>query len=160
MAQSEGMGICAWCALGGGNFKSAEREALQSDGNPGRKLAPPSLIDITIFEALERIAKRYNTSLTAVAFAYVMLKAPYSYPIPGGRKVEHLKGNIAALEIALTTEDIEGIEGAAPIHTGFPMNFLTQGQAKEVGPASILFTKMAGHFDSLKAPVAIRPKKE
>lgn len=53
-----------------------------------------------------------------------MHKAPYVYPIVGGRKVEHLKGNIEALKLKLTDEEIEEIEGAVPFDVGFPMNFL------------------------------------
>lgn len=53
-----------------------------------------------------------------------MHKAPYVYPIVGGRKLEHLKGNIEALKLTLTDEEIDEIERAAPFDVGFPMNFL------------------------------------
>lgn len=72
-------------------------------------------------------------SPTAVALAYVMSKYAYVFPIVGGRKVEvraipqilreisahfgcdaspqHLKQNIEALTLKLTSEDIAKIEG-------------------------------------------------
>ena len=53
-----------------------------------------------------------------VAIAYVMQKTPYVFPIVGGRKVEHLHGNIAALDIALTDEHIKKIEAASPFDKG------------------------------------------
>lgn len=53
-----------------------------------------------------------------------MHKYPYVYPIIGGRKVEHLKGNIEALGLQLTNEDIDEIEDAARFDIGFPMNML------------------------------------
>ncbi|KAI9324042.1 NADP-dependent oxidoreductase domain-containing protein [Zopfochytrium polystomum] len=41
------------------------------------------------------------------------------FSIVGGRKVEHLKGNIAALSLELTEENIAEIEDAAPFDIGF-----------------------------------------
>lgn len=53
-----------------------------------------------------------------------MHKAPYVYPIVGGRKIEHLKGNIEALAIELTEEEIDEIEDAEPLDVGFPMSMM------------------------------------
>ena len=57
-------------------------------------------------------------SIQAVAIAYVMQKTPFVFPIIGGRKVEHLYQNIAALDVALTDEHIRKIESAAPFNKG------------------------------------------
>jgi len=51
-------------------------------------------------------------------------KLPYVFPIIGGRKVEQLKENIAALDISLTPEQVRRIEQAAPFDQGFPNNFV------------------------------------
>ena len=53
-----------------------------------------------------------------------MHKAPYVFPIVGGRKIEHLKGNIEALSLELSNEEIDDIESAVPFDVGFPMNML------------------------------------
>jgi aryl-alcohol dehydrogenase-like predicted oxidoreductase len=45
-----------------------------------------------------------------VAIAYVLSKAPYVFPILGGRKVEHLLSNLTALDITLSAEQIEYLE--------------------------------------------------
>jgi len=42
------------------------------------------------------------------------------FPIIGGRKVEQLKENIAALDISLTPEQVQRIEAAASFDPGFP----------------------------------------
>lgn len=52
-----------------------------------------------------------------------MQKTPYVFPIIGGRKVEHLKGNIEALDIVLTDEHIKYLESILPFDVGFPSNF-------------------------------------
>ena len=61
---------------------------------------------------------------TAVALAWILLKAPYVFPIIGGRKVEHLKDNIQALSLKLTNKQIEYLEGIKPVVPEFPGNFV------------------------------------
>jgi hypothetical protein len=60
--------------------------------------------------------------VSPVAIAYVMQKAPYVFPIVGGRKVEHLHANIEALSIALSDAHIAHLEGVLPFDIGFPGN--------------------------------------
>ena len=49
-----------------------------------------------------------------------MQKAPYVFPIVGGRKVEHLMANIEALEIKLSRDQIKYLESIEPFEPGFP----------------------------------------
>ena len=55
-----------------------------------------------------------------VAIAYLLHKTPYVFYIVGGRKVEHLKQNIQALDISLSPEQIHRMDDAKPIDLGFP----------------------------------------
>lgn len=74
--------------------------------------------------AMEALAKRKGTALTSVAIAYVLHKAPYVFPICGGRSLEQLKGNIEAVGLDLDEGDMEEIESAAPFELGFPFNLI------------------------------------
>ena len=49
-----------------------------------------------------------------------MHKAPYVFPIIGGRKVEHLLANVEALEISLSDEQIKYLESVHEFNPGFP----------------------------------------
>ncbi len=123
MCVSEGMAMCPWGTLGGGAFKTeAQRKAAEEEGKrEGRDVqAAPGTIQIAA--VLEKVAERKKTLITSVALAYVLHKTPYVFPIIGGRNVEHLKGNIEALKLQLTDEDIKEIEGAKPFDLGLPMN--------------------------------------
>jgi len=134
MARDEGMGLLPWAALGGGFFKTEEQRKA-SEGR-GKKDVPEPVI--AVCKVLEKIAKEKDTLITSVALAYVMQKTPYVFPIVGGRKIEHLKGNIEALNLELTKEEIDEIEGATPFDLGFPLNMIT------TGPDSWL-NKFGGH---------------
>lgn len=138
------MALAPWGALGGGKFKT---EAQRKEGE-GRKLGEPSEAQIKVSEVLEKIAKRKNTIITSVALAYVMHKTPNVFPIVGGRKVEHLKGNIEALGLELTPEDMKEIESATPFEIGFPVDaFTTKEDHTEFGPNDVWIAKMHGQFD-------------
>lgn len=114
----------------------------------------PSEAAIKISKVLEQIAKKSNTQITSVALAYVMQKTPFVFPIVGGRKIDHLKGNIEGLNLQLSDEDIKEIEGANDFDIGFPMNFLG-GPNGVKNPTDIWLMAMAGsqqHYD-----VSLRP---
>ena len=112
MCQAEGMGLAPWGALGGGAFKTEQdRKQMLAEGR--RSLFPISDAQIKVSGVLEGIAKKRRTQITSVALAYVMHKAPYVFPICGGRKVDHLKGNIEALGLVLSDEEMEEIEDAS-----------------------------------------------
>lgn len=59
-----------------------------------------------------------------------MQKAPYVFPIIGGRKVEHLMGNVDALSVTLTEEHIKFLESVQPFDIGFPTNLLVSLQCR------------------------------
>lgn len=148
MARHYGMALAPWDVLGGGKFQTkkalAERkkanEQLRSIIGPGEQTEQERKIS----DALEEVAKEVSLtqsrssirlkrgtdaatqhnieSIQAVALAYVMAKTPDVFPIVGGRKVEHLKDNIQALSIKLTTAQITKLEEASPFTPGFPQN--------------------------------------
>ncbi|KAK0875328.1 hypothetical protein LTR87_010818 [Friedmanniomyces endolithicus] len=122
MCEAEGMGLAPWGALGRGMFKSAEQ--YNAPDRDGRKTGAQDPKYERIAAKLETLAKKKDTAITSIALAYVMHKTPNVFPIVGGRKVEHLKGNIEALGVKLTQEEIDEIEDAEPFDIGFPLSFL------------------------------------
>ncbi|MCJ1399877.1 DNA-directed RNA polymerase [Xylographa trunciseda] len=151
MCAAEGMGIAPWASVGGGNFKAA---ALRTSAPPGRYGAP-SENELKVSDALEKIAERKSTAITSVALAYVMAKAPYVFPIVGGRKVEHLRGNVEALGLVLEKEDLEEIEKAGTYDAGFPHNMLydlgkSGGGAH--GPEQVVLSRSGGLVDYIERP--------
>jgi aryl-alcohol dehydrogenase-like predicted oxidoreductase len=163
MCRDEGMGLLPYGTLGQGKFQTEAGFKEREKENPGRKMKPASVREKDVSKVLEKIAKAKNTELTSVALAYVMHKTPYVFPIVGGRKVEHLKGNIAALVISLSEEDIKEIEGVYEFDFGFPHTFLSgtlfTGEAPRgaEGPGDVWLTKMLGNFDWVEAEKPIQP---
>ncbi|GAM85133.1 hypothetical protein ANO11243_031370 [Dothideomycetidae sp. 11243] len=153
MAQAEGMALAPWSALGGGRFKTeAQRKA-----NEGRQLGEAKEKDIKISAALEKVANRKDTVITSVALAYVMHKSPNVFPIVGGRNIEHLKGNIEALKLKLSDEDIKEIESAWEFDPGFPLTMLFHGE-RSYQTKDIFLVKSNAHLDIVPNRGIIPPR--
>ena len=161
MAAAEGMGLAPWDALGGGNFKTPEQ--YEKTKGEGRRMGERNENYVKVSKVLDEVAQRKKTHLVSVAMAYVMHKAPYVFPLIGGRKIEHLKGNIEALGLELDQKDIEEIEAATDFDIGFPLNFLGRTMPKDKGakgPADVFLTNAAANFDYVQGNIPIQPKKK
>ncbi|KAF7194135.1 Norsolorinic acid reductase A [Pseudocercospora fuligena] len=170
MCRGEGLALAPWAnivfghlltkrqgALGGGFFKTEEQRKSQE----GRNFGPMAVseVHLKVSAVLEKVAKQKETIMTSVALAYVMHKTPNVFPIIGGRKIQHLKGNIEALSLKLSPEEIEEIENAYPFDYGFPLNFLFMGQKVPSQKGSDVFLiKMAHCLDVNDPPKPIEPR--
>lgn len=120
------MALAPWSVLAGGRLRSDEEEERRAQsGDVGRAFEGSEWRrnekERTMSAALDKVAKEVGAKhITSVAIAYVMQKAPYVFPIVGGRKVEHLEANVEALEIVLTPEHIKYLESIHPFEPGFP----------------------------------------
>ncbi|KAI0354913.1 aryl-alcohol dehydrogenase [Trametes cingulata] len=159
MCREEGMAIAPWNVLAAGKIRTdEEEERRRQTGEKGRTVFSPDWerneTEKKVAKVLEGVASEIGaSSIQAVAIAYLMQKVPYVFPIVGCRKVEQLKANIGALDVALTDEHINRIESAVPFDVGFPSNFI--GDGSEYPPFGM---RMAGTFDKWPRPQAIRPK--
>jgi aryl-alcohol dehydrogenase-like predicted oxidoreductase len=162
MCRDEGMGLLPYGTLGQGRFQTEQAFKEREMNNPGRKMRAPSEAEKKVSKTLETIAKAKDTQLTSIALAYVRQKTPYVIPIIGGRKVEHLKGNIAALGIVLNEDEIKQIDDSVAFDPGFPHTFLSgtlfTGAAPKAaeGPGDVWLTKLLGNFDWVEAQKPIR----
>ncbi|KAG6376939.1 NADP-dependent oxidoreductase domain-containing protein [Boletus reticuloceps] len=136
MCKAHGMALAPWSVLAGGRLRSDEEEERRAQsGELGR--APPNFgypewrrneNERSMSAALARVARQVGAKhVTAVAIAYVMQKAPYVFPILGGRKVEQLEANVEALEIVLSPEHIQYLESILPFDPGFPVALFGDG---------------------------------
>jgi aryl-alcohol dehydrogenase-like predicted oxidoreductase len=146
MARHFGMALAPWDVLGGGKFQT--RKALEERRERGESLrntyGPDQSDDeVRMSEALAKVAAEHGIeSVTAIALAYVMSKAPNVFPLVGGRKVEHLRDNISALKIRLTAEQIEYLESVKSFDIGFPGNMIGE-DPKVSGKTPLLLSPTA-----------------
>lgn len=155
MCMDEGMSLAPWGTLGGGFFKP---KASKGKDEGGRTFAAAkSGKEEQVNYVLEKLASEKNVPMTSIALAYVMHKAPYTFPIVGGRKVEHLKSNIQALGLRLSPGEITEIESGYNFQIGFPHNLLFPSNKMLLGPQDNIFNQRFGVFDYVEKPKAIPP---
>jgi aryl-alcohol dehydrogenase-like predicted oxidoreductase len=159
MARHFGMALAPWDVLGGGKFQSAKALAARKKEGEGLRSmtgnAEQTEDERRMSEALARVAAEHGIeSVTAVALAYVLCKAPNVFPIVGGRKVEHLHDNIQALSIRLTKQQIQDLESVVPFDVGFPNNFIGPDPKATGGPPCFL-AGTAGKIDFVVSSQAI-----
>lgn len=157
MARQFGMALAPWDVMGGGKLQT--KKALDERKKAGEGLR--SMLghgqtedEVKMSEALAKVAAEHGIeSVTAIALAYVMSKAPYVFPMVGGRKIEHLKDNIQSLKIRLTPEQIAYLESVKPFDVGFPNNFLGEDPHVTGKTGGILVGNAS--LSWVKAPAAI-----
>ncbi|KAL3476595.1 NADP-dependent oxidoreductase domain-containing protein [Aspergillus californicus] len=159
MCRDQGMGIAPFGVLGSGRFKTAEaRGSGHSGSGRGEK---HSEMDVKISEALERVAKRENASLHAVALSYILHKTPYVFPIIGVRTVEQLMANIEALGVELSKGDMDEIDMAVPFDAGYPHTFLLgEGYNLDKTGSDVWLATLSAHVDSVAYPGPIKARKQ
>ncbi|EAU37754.1 norsolorinic acid reductase [Aspergillus terreus NIH2624] len=152
MCQAEGMAIVPWGTLGGGKLKHPR----DHDPTQGRQFPDPPKEMRKIGEKIRNLAEQMKTHPTALALAYIMSKAPYTFPIVGVRTVEQLKQNLQALELQIDEGTVRAIDQCVPFDTRFPLSFLAGENIKGAfGPEDVYFTKECGTFDFPARPRAI-----
>jgi pyridoxine 4-dehydrogenase len=60
---------------------------------------------------LDEIAGRYDATPQQIILAWLLKRSPSIAPIPGTLSLEHLKTNLAALDLELSDEDYAKLNG-------------------------------------------------
>ena len=113
MAQELGLGVVPWSPLANGllSGKYTRANAGSVDGARATQFGlPMGEREFAIIDALSDIARRRETTVAAVALAWVQSRAGVSATLIGARTVEHLEANVKALEVRLSADDIARLE--------------------------------------------------
>jgi len=70
--------------------------------------------NLEIVKSVEEIAREKRCTPAQLALAWVLAQGPDVVPIPGTKRRKYLQENVGALEVELTREDLEQIDGIAP----------------------------------------------
>ncbi len=60
---------------------------------------------------LDAVAKAHDATPSQIALAWVLKRSPVMLPIPGTSKVAHLEENVAAVNIELSDEEVDVLDG-------------------------------------------------
>ena len=114
-----GMAIMAYSPLGRG-FLTGTIKSLDALGEKdGRRNMPrfkPENIgqNASLIERMDAIAQQKGVSTAQLALAWVHAQGQDVFPIPGTKRVKYLEQNVAALDVALTAEDLKALNEMFP----------------------------------------------
>jgi len=63
-----------------------------------------------VVDLLEGMAQRKHATPAQIALAWLLTQKPWIVPIPGTTKLEHLKENLGALDVTLSSGDLRALE--------------------------------------------------
>ncbi|HEY8497880.1 MAG TPA: aldo/keto reductase [Limnochordales bacterium] len=112
-----GIGFVAYSPLGKGFLTGKIDENTQFDDSDIRNRIPRFMpaarrANLALVALLRQIAERKRATPAQIALAWLLAQRPWIVPIPGTRRLERLEENIGAVDVALTPEDLQAIEGA------------------------------------------------
>lgn len=112
-----GIGITAYGVLASGLI--SKNTAAGNAAGPGRETRPRFQGEnyernAKLVMALDKLAKEKNTSVVALAIAWVASRGDHVVPLLGSRKRTQLKDALEAATLKLTAQDLAAIEAALP----------------------------------------------
>ena len=112
-----GIGLVPYSPLGRGYLTGKVDENTTYDSTDIRSRNPrftPEAIKANrvVIDLLEQIATRKSATPAQIALAWLLAQKPWIVPIPGSRKLERLNENNDAVNITLTSDDLNQIDGA------------------------------------------------
>jgi aryl-alcohol dehydrogenase-like predicted oxidoreductase len=113
-----GIGITAYGVLSRGLLSghwSKERAGTPDFRSHLPRFSPENLDhNLTLVEALSKVAEAKGASVAQVAIAWVLSRGQNIVPLVGARRRDRLNESLGALNLALTAEDLAAIEAAIP----------------------------------------------
>jgi aryl-alcohol dehydrogenase-like predicted oxidoreductase len=147
MAKALNLGILAWSPLAGGVLSGKYHGEGKADGgrmtNEGVKAFFPEREQraAPIISAVKSVSEQTDRSMAQVALAWLHHRTAPVIPIIGARKLSQLRDNLASLDLELSAEQLESLDGASRIEPGFPESIYEKEMARA--------TRYGGMWDRL-----------
>jgi aryl-alcohol dehydrogenase-like predicted oxidoreductase len=125
-AQELGLGVTPFAPLKGGllSGKYTRENSGTRKSDRGALALTPTEKEFAILDLLKCIADELDTTVAAVALAWVQSRPGVSSTIIGARRMEQLDANLAALDVGLSTNQIASLDALTQPTLNFPADLL------------------------------------
>jgi aryl-alcohol dehydrogenase-like predicted oxidoreductase len=127
MALELGLGVTPWSPLRSGALsgKYTRANAATAKADRGERVtAQLGEKAFAIIDELIRVAGTHGTSPAAIALAWVQHRPGVASTIIGARRLDQLEQNLAALDVALSRDEVAALDTLSKPTLGFPMGFM------------------------------------
>jgi aryl-alcohol dehydrogenase-like predicted oxidoreductase len=124
LAQDQGLALLIWSPLAAGVLSGKfDRSGVSDDGARRAKFDFPPVDHSRvhdIVDVLRVVAERRGATVAVVALAWVLAQPGVTSTIIGAKRPEQLIGNLAAVDVELTTEDLEELNAVSALPLEYP----------------------------------------
>jgi aryl-alcohol dehydrogenase-like predicted oxidoreductase len=121
LALDQGMALVPWSPLKNGFLSGKYRRNTQvTDSARTAFVGGPSDDEFTVIDAVAAVAEELGTTSAAVSLAWLRARRGTVVPIIGARRLEHLQTNVAALEVELSTEQLQLLDEVSAPTLNYP----------------------------------------
>jgi aryl-alcohol dehydrogenase (NADP+) len=130
LAQQQGIALTPYSPLKGG-FLSGKyrRDGEVADSARAAYVGGPTDGEFEVIDTVATIADQLETTSAAVALAWLLARAQTVVPIIGARRLAHLEGNLAGLDVYLTQEHLRILDEVSAPTLSYPAEYNGQIRA-------------------------------
>jgi aryl-alcohol dehydrogenase-like predicted oxidoreductase len=124
LLKDQGTGLLVWSPLAGGLLSGKYSRENQKPEDSRRSSFDFPIVDKErtwrILDVLRPIAKGHNTSVAAIALAWVLAKPFVTSVIIGAKRIDQLQENLAAVDVQLAEEEIKQLDEVSALPPEYP----------------------------------------
>ena len=139
MARALDLAVTPWSVLGAGVLTGKYNKDAAAKGRVAQWGAAQR--DLTLADTVMEVATEAGCTPSQVAINWVRQKPGVIIPILGATKLDQLTDNLDCLAHPLDAAQIARLDAASPIELGFPHDFLSSGNVRDM--------VFAGTFDQI-----------
>lgn len=147
LIEHEKMGLLVWSPLAGGLLSGKfSRENQNPEGSRRSEFDFP-IVDKerawNVIDVMRPIAEAHGCSPARIALAWLLSKPVVTSVLVGAKRLSQLEDNIAAVDIALTAEEIRQLDAVSELPPEYPGWMLATQGADRLGPVDLWSGKAA-----------------
>jgi aryl-alcohol dehydrogenase-like predicted oxidoreductase len=124
LLQDQHVGLLVWSPLAGGLLSGKYSRENQKPEDSRRSSFDFPIVDKDrawrILDVLRPIAAAHKSSVATVALAWLLAKPFVTSVIIGAKRVDQLKDNLAAIDLQLTTDEINQLDDVSALPPEYP----------------------------------------
>jgi aryl-alcohol dehydrogenase-like predicted oxidoreductase len=124
LLEDQKMGLLVWSPLAGGLLSGKFSRENQKPEDSRRSNFDFPIVDKertwNVLDVMTPIAKEHGVSVATVALGYVLAKPFVTSVIIGAKRLDQLKENLAATELALSAEEMKKLDEVSALPPEYP----------------------------------------
>ncbi len=137
LIEDQGLGLLVWSPLAGGFLtgKFTREGACDRDARRAAFDFPPIDRDqaFDTLDVMAAIAEAHGVSVAQVALAWLLAKPAVTSVIIGAKRMDQLHDNLAAVDVALSADEVTSLDEVSARQLPYPMWMLALGDDRQPG---------------------------